>query len=150
MLVKNSSDRPGKWDKGVIEKCFGPVTYQVKVLGVSKQVHADHIVRQPDKLSMPTPVKEGNPTIKSDNAKTLVHAVKKKLIVKKGYCNHADFSSVPHSLICKKFRNSLIRREECTIMIMCTMLCGECALISNRHVQSSSCWDVQYITIVIK
>ena len=57
----------------MIEKRFGPVTYQVKVLGVSKQVHADHIVRQPDKLSMPTPVKEGNPTIKSDNAKISVN-----------------------------------------------------------------------------
>ena len=31
-------------------------------------------------------------------------------------------------------------------MITCTMLCGECALISDRHVQSSSCWGVQYIT----
>ena len=63
VLVKNLSDRPGKWDKGVIEKRFGPVNYQVKVLEVSKRVHTDHIVRQPDKLSMPTPVKEGNPTI---------------------------------------------------------------------------------------
>ena len=31
-------------------------------------------------------------------------------------------------------------------MITCTMLCGECALISDRHVQSSSRWGVQYIT----
>ena len=57
----------------MIEKCFGPVTYQVKLLGVSKRVHADHIVRQPDRLSMLTPVKEGNPTIKSDNAETSVN-----------------------------------------------------------------------------
>jgi len=34
----------------------------------------------------------------------------------------------------------------CNIMITCTMLCGECALISDRHVQSSSCWGVQCIT----
>ena len=31
-------------------------------------------------------------------------------------------------------------------MIMCTILCDECALISDRHVQSSSSWGVQYIT----
>ena len=58
VLVKNSSDRPVKWDKGVIEKRFGPVTYQVKVLGTSKRVHADHLVKQPVKMTMLTPVKD--------------------------------------------------------------------------------------------
>ena len=40
------------------------------MLGVSKRVHADHIVRQPDKMSMLTSTKEGNPTIQSDSAET--------------------------------------------------------------------------------
>ena len=68
----------------------------------------------------------------------------------KNYCKHADFSSVPHSLICKKNWKFFIRREECNIMITCTMLYGEWALISNRHMQSSSDWVIQDITVLYK
>jgi len=33
--------------KNEIEECFGPITYLVKVLATSKQVHADHLVQHP-------------------------------------------------------------------------------------------------------
>ena len=59
VLIKKSSNCPVKWDKQVIEKCFRPVTCQVKVLGVSMQIHMHRLVQQPDKMSMPTPAKEG-------------------------------------------------------------------------------------------
>jgi len=43
-------------------------------------------------------------------------------------------------------KNSLIRRVECNIMITCIMLYGECALMSDKHMQSSSGWADQDIT----
>jgi len=50
-----------------------------------------------------------------------------------------------HSIVNLLWCGNYLRCGVCNIMIMCTMLYGECAAISDRHMQSS-CRGVQDIT----